>query len=124
MKSVKNRNQGDAHEPERASRAPQGLDAYSTQGGGLIGTGSGMVASGHRANGVINPHSQLGDGDLAQANQQSAGDAATSAKVGPVDGTKGSGLPILSGAGQRADDRPHRNEAKADHATTSINTHE
>ena len=36
MKSVKNRNQGDAHEPERAAEAPEGLDAYRTQGGGLV----------------------------------------------------------------------------------------
>lgn len=123
MKSVKNRNQGDAHEPERAAEAPEGLDAYRTQGGGLVGTGSGMVASGHPANDVINPHSLLGDGERAQS-QATPSAGASGAKVGPVDGTKGSGLPILSGAGQRADDRPHRNEEKAEHATTSINTHE
>lgn len=123
MKSVKNRNQGDAHEPERAAQAPEGLDAYRTQGGGLIGTGSGMVASGHPANGVINPHSDLGDADRAQLPVERHAERA-GAKVGPVDGSKGSGLPILSGAGQRADDRPHRNEDKVEHASTSINTHE
>lgn len=126
MKSVKNRNQGDAHEPERAAQTPGGLDAYKTQGGGLVGTGSGMVASGHPANDVINPHSRLGDSDRVQpqADEHIGESAATGKHAGPVAGTKGSGQPIISGAGQRADDRPGRNEAKTEHAASSLNTHE
>jgi len=81
-------------------------DPYASQGGGK--PGSGMVNSGHPANNAINPHSDLGSGDTTPG--------------AVVPGSKGSGTPVQSAAGQRADDRPGRADPKSDHA--SLNTHE
>jgi len=83
-----------------------------------------MAGTGHPANDIINPNWQSAQND---PNPPHAGDHGTSRQagaVGEVRGTKGSGTPTLSGAGQLADDRPGRNEPKSDHASSSINTHE
>jgi hypothetical protein len=106
---------------------------YANQGGGKLG--SGTQNSGHPANDVINPHSRLGDSDRVQpqpgeragervGEQAGSMQQSQSRNVGEVKGTKGSGSPTLSGAGERADDRPGRNDPKSDHASSSLNTHE
>jgi hypothetical protein len=97
-----------------------GSDAYASQGGGK--PGSGMVNSGHPANNAINPHSNLGSGDTTPPGSQRAD--AGSMQSAEVKGRKGSGTPLQSAAGQRADDRPGRDDLKTDHASSSLNTHE
>ena len=87
-------------------------DPYANQGGGKLGSGN--VNSGHPANDVIHPHDQ----NDAKKNEASTGKSKDKDKdkADPgVKGTKGSGTPTLSGAGQLADDRPGRNDPKGEH---------
>ena len=83
-------------------------DPYANQGGGKIASGN--VNSGHPANDVIVKSPQHAQDDTARAR--------ASAKVspGPVhegeEGDKGSGTPVVSGAGMLLDDRPGRNDPK------------
>ncbi|HEV7816992.1 MAG TPA: hypothetical protein VGP06_18080 [Janthinobacterium sp.] len=137
MKSDKHTDQGRNSAMDKTDAYRPGVDRYANQGGGKLG--SGTVNSGHPANDVINPHSRLGDNECMQPQMdEHVGEVAPddrapgvpapgdrqSAKVGEVKGTKGSGMPALSGAGERADDRPGRNEPKTEHASSSLNTHE
>jgi len=83
-----------------------------------------MANLGHPANDVINPHWQSAQNE---SNPPHAGDHEQSKdtrEVGEVKGSKGSGTPTQSGAGQLADDRPGRDEPKSEHASSSLNTHE
>lgn len=91
---------------------------------------SGTVASGHPANNVMTPHSadpETGGGASSPARTGGAHGAGADAgqavhrdevpddghaQRGHEAGTRGSGMPVTSGAGQLADDRPGRNTPK------------
>jgi len=82
-------------------------DPYANQGGGKLGGGN--ENSGHPANNVIAPRHRH------DANPEPAAPAtgAPSAASGAGErGTRGSGMPVQSGAGELADDRPGRNAPK------------
>ena len=88
--------------------ADQARDPYANQGGGKLGSGN--VNSGHPANDVIIPQDQS-DTNKAESRTGKNKDNADQS----VKGTKGSGMPTRSGAGQLADDRPRRNDPKGEH---------
>ena len=92
----------DKTDPARA----QG-DPYANQGGGKLGGGN--ENSGHPANNVIAPAHRRDVNPAPAATPAPAPGVATG--VGER-GTKGSGMPVQSGAGELADDRPGRNAPK------------
>ncbi|MES2257661.1 MAG: hypothetical protein V4724_04040 [Pseudomonadota bacterium] len=79
--------------------------------------GGGNVALGHPANNVIT-HDDPAHGETPQSEAADTAGSAThtihnrGAETKGEAGTKGSGMPVLSGAGQLADDRPGRNDPK------------
>lgn len=112
MNPTKHSDQGHNTEIDKTD-AYASSGVYTNQGGGKLG--SGTQNSGHPANNAIqseqrhdaNPDATSAPqpGDLAPAPSSGLGS-------GHEAGTKGSGNPVLSGAGRLLDDRPGRNEAK------------
>lgn len=84
-------------------------DPFANQGGGKLASGN--VNSGHPANNVIVPSADHASEETARA-AASAHVAAGPDSGGGEAGTKGSGTPVISGAGQLLDDRPGRDDAK------------
>lgn len=89
-----------------ADRASGGT--YANQGGGKLGSGN--ENSGCPANDVLISQDQSGTNKAASGTKENK-------DTGNHDGkdTKGSGMPIRSGTGQLADDRPGRNDPKGEH---------
>lgn len=83
-------------------------DPYANQGGGKLASGN--ANSGHPANDVIVETAQHARADTAGAR------ASAQETNGPVregeTGSRGSGTPVVSGAGQLLDDRPGREDPK------------
>jgi hypothetical protein len=84
-------------------------DPYANQGGGKLGSGN--ENSGHPANNVIVPSAEHAREETARA--RGSARVATGVDSGNEAGTKGSGMPIVSGAGQLLDDRPGRDDPKS-----------
>lgn len=112
MNSTKHSDQGHNTEIDKTD-AYASSGVYTNQGGGKLG--SGTQNSGHPANNVLQAEERHDANPDATSTAQ-AGDLAPAASVGlgagNEAGTKGSGNPVLSGAGRLLDDRPRRNEAK------------
>lgn len=98
-------------------------DPYANQGGGK--QGSGNTNSGELANNVITPEVRHDANPGAITPPDSVIEPAAKDRSDPHDlkarrefvpgaDVKGSGTPTLTGAGVLADDRPGRNEPKAD----------
>jgi hypothetical protein len=96
---------------DKTNPARDSGDVYANQGGGKLGGGN--ENSGHPANNVIAPQHRRDVNPDADATvpDGAAASATVPAQAGEK-GTKSSGMPTLSGAGQLADDRPGRNQPK------------
>lgn len=93
----------DKTDKEREAGVPM-----ANQGGGKIASGN--ANSGHPANDIIGTSL---DTDLANLARHVASANVASGEVKPGEqGTKGSGMPVVSGAGQMLDDRPGRDDPK------------
>jgi len=82
---------------------------FANQSGGKLGAGN--ENSGHPANNVIAPDRRS---DVNPDGKSTAPSASISHAHAGERGTKGSGMPTQSGAGELADDRPGRNTLKGE----------
>jgi len=118
MASNKQTDQGRNSTIDKTNAAHSSADPFANQGAGKLGSGN--ENSGHPANDVIIARDRK-DADKAPSRSGENINKTDCDTGRSVKGSKGSGMPTLSGAGQLADDRPGHNDLKSERATASLN---